>query len=670
MVFDELKHFMSMPPTVQVAIPSFMVRARHGHRSASCTPDDFWPLVGKANMLGVGFSEEHVSQVQHRMVAERVLSCLKAAPHDDARTALEAFLGPTSKGPLDIPGDLALACQEVLKVVTCESVQDAKELKDAMASLSKNCVGLVLDQHPIGRKFVQLADARVGHLEDQRSRLEQLKALVAGVDDGAGEIRKKLVAAVPEIAKLSNDLDIPQEVLTSLEHTAGKLREETRKLLQALLAETATPDLLHSLLALRMVYAVRHNESLANAGAWTCWSAPAIRHFQASLAIRGKSDVTYPEACAFMKEAHLVCGDEQFNNFVGEEAVESWMTYVDTSLESSQEYTLSEKCINRHLQPHCGRLVKLLEQCAKLKLLPDASMIELCQQEKLVLDEAAQQSASIITSAAADLGDDKLDKQGRCTIAFASCMSDAIAAMIWWGSCANQDEKAISAERVSLISALRVHRVELKGLLKGIIEADDKYLLKDLFMPTECDCWHPAFFDSAQLDMDSLAEALELKIELLLTPVGDVWMLQATQLCKQVQEWMPIWEPRCDSLLGEADEDQAVRHALLTNKNYMDLSSASVALAQMLSQIKILHSDAMGSIFPAELMKHLECSKISSIRTVTVTFALFSLTKGLPKIEDVKARAAEAKKTMQSTEKKCQMPDCIIEALKAIASAA
>ena len=91
-------------------------------------------------------------------------------------------------------------------------------------------------------------------------------------------------------------------------------------------------------------------------------------------------------------------------------------------------------------------------------------------------------------------------------------------------------------------------------------------------------------------------------------------------------------------------KNKEVVQALLTNKNFMDLSSNVEALGKKLDSIKAISAKGFGPLFEAGAVTDWKTVFGVGIDTVATTYALYQLTVEIPKIKGIFDRKAAVKK--------------------------
>ena len=170
------------------------------------------------------------------------------------------------------------------------------------------------------------------------------------------------------------------------------------------------------------------------------------------------------------------------------------------------------------------------------------------------------------------LNDGKLRAQCFFISKFGALIHAATGAMKWWQAGTTHEDKSIKPDTVKIISNLRMRRSEVLSIL----ESNGEMLLEVLFKPRQEDTihngWHSSLLDDSDLVMKSKVESTQTAINNFLQEVYKFWNEQMASLCKNVESWIPAWEPHEKTLLDQDEKSKQVVNALLGNESYMNLS--------------------------------------------------------------------------------------------------
>jgi hypothetical protein len=140
------------------------------------------------------------------------------------------------------------------------------------------------------------------------------------------------------------------------------------------------------------------------------------------------------------------------------------------------------------------------------------------------------------------------------------------------------------------------------------------------------------------------------------------WADDLDQLTALVESWVPAgWQAHKDKLL--APESDKIVDALVMNPNYQMLCSGAEMLESIRKNVKSVNGDGAEPIAAPGVMKHsLDVVSLASEK-ITITYAIFHLTKEIPAITRPNERKAASKKLQSEIGKKVGLGQSLTDRL-------
>lgn len=157
--------------------------------------------------------------------------------------------------------------------------------------------------------------------------------------------------------------------------------------------------------------------------------------------------------------------------------------------------------------------------------------------------------------------------------------------------------------------------------------------------PESCNSIHDDILDG-RCDAVKLTVLFTSGVDRLLASFGKLWTDDIKAMATKLDGWLPCeWQPQRDQLIT----DKELSAKLLANKFVNHLSQMSSMLSNVLGLVNGVHKETreMGMMVPAEVVSHASTTLNSSVETVAITYALWSLTAEIPKEKNVNVRKAK-----------------------------
>ena len=131
---------------------------------------------------------------------------------------------------------------------------------------------------------------------------------------------------------------------------------------------------------------------------------------------------------------------------------------------------------------------------------------------------------------------------------------------------------------------------------------------------------------------------------------------------KNVARMCPDWEAKEENLMDDSSHD--LRKALLSNKDFPNISAYAQKLKDTEKEMRSVQSDGFAKCFPADLLKSAADTHALGTKTVVTTFALFQIYKTLPTLQGKPLADAIADLRSKIASKGCKLSNQLEAHLK------